>query len=166
MKFTTFIKAYKLALANMGDKVSSWQSVYLGSIHLPEDNDNKLTFVFSSGYNMQPGDMGISASLNITTLENVAKSNGGLNTIAKMTSDALDKDVLAREYKLHKEKINEAGRFVVLLEVILDKLYTMEPDKWSSTNIENVYFDFDKDLAEFDLVDTRIYTDGQLVLLG
>ena len=165
MKLTTFIKSYKLALANMGEKVAEWSNVFLGSIHFPEDDD-KLTFIFSSGYNMQPGDMGISASLKLSTLESLAKSKGGLNSIAAMTSNALDKDVLAKEYKLHKEKINEAGRFVVLLEVLIDKLQTMEPDNLENIELKNVYFDFDKDLAEFDIDTTRIYTDGQLVLIG
>ncbi|MBR6093573.1 MAG: hypothetical protein IKP92_00950, partial [Lachnospiraceae bacterium] len=42
-------------------------------------------------------------------------------TIAEMTYDALDKDVLAREYINRKEKINECGR--VICQYPLNDLY-------------------------------------------
>ena len=163
MKLTTFTKAYKLALANVGDKVSDWKDVYIGSIIFPDEGENVLRFIFSSGYNMQPGDMGISAAIN---LANVEKLKGGLNTIAEMTMDALDKDVLAREYINRGEKINEAGRMMVLLETLLQRLQLMELDRWESAEIESIEFNFDKDLAEFDVDDMHIYTNGSLVMFG
>ena len=164
MKLTTFIKAYKIALFNVSEKVSSWKSVFIGSIFFPENDDNTLKFIFTSGYSAQHGDIGISATLNIENIENLPK--GGLSTIAEMTSDALDKDVMAREYINNGEKINEAGRMLVLLEILLLRLQTMEPDTWESAEIESLIFDFDKDIAEFSIDNKRVYTNGSLVLLG
>ena len=164
MKFTTFIKAYKIALFNVNEKVSSWKNVFLGSIFFPEKDDNTVRFIFTSGYNMQAGDIGISATLNVENIENLPK--GGLSTIAEMTSDALDKDVMAREYINNGEKINEAGRMLVLLEILLSRLQTMEPDTWESAEIDSIIFDFDKDIAEFSIDNKRVYTNGSLVLFG
>jgi len=163
MKFTTFIKAYKLALFNVGERVADWKNVYLGSTIFPEKDETVLRFILSSGYNMQPGDMGISAAINI---ENVEKLKGGLNTIAEMTTDALDKDVMAREYISKGEKINEAGRVLVLLETLLSRLQVIEPDTWESAEISSVFFNFDKDTAEFNINGTVVYTNGSLVMFG
>ena len=162
MKFTTFIKAYKIALSNISGKVSDWKSVYLGDTIFPDD-DNMLRFIFTNGYNMQPGDLGISASLDISSVE---KFDGGLTTIQQMTMNSLDKDVLAREYINHKEKINEAGRVLVLLETLLLRLQTMYSDTWESAEINSLWFNFDKDIAEFNIDNTNVYTNGCLVLFG
>lgn len=163
MKLTTFIKAYKLALYNVGDRVAEWKNVYLGSTFFPEKDEKILRFILTSGYDMQPGDMGISATLNIDNVENL---KGGLKTIAEMTTDALDKDVMAREYINKGEKINEAGRVLVLLETLLSRLQMAEPDTWESAEINSVFFNFDKDIAEFNIDGTTIYTNGSLVMFG
>ena len=49
MKLTTFIKSYKIALANINDKVADWKDVYVGSILFPEKDEDTLQFVFSNG---------------------------------------------------------------------------------------------------------------------
>lgn len=164
MKFTTFIKAYKLALFNISEKVSSWKDVFLGNVVFPENDDKIIKFIFTSGFNMMPGDMGISAALNIESVENLPK--GGLSTIAEMTSGDIDKDVMAREYISKGEKINEAGRVLVLLETLLSRLQTIEPDKWEYADISSVGFNFDKDTADFNIDGTIVYTNGSLVMFG
>ena len=164
MKLTTFMKAYKIALSNIGDRVKDWSNVYLGDVQFPDDDrPDRITFVFSTGHDMQPGDMGLSAALPIIAVESL---KGGLNSIAKMTMDALDKDCLAREYINRKEKINDCGRVMVLLETMLERLKVMEEDRWGSAEITNIFFNFDKDLAEFIVDGMTIYTNGSLVLLG
>ena len=105
MRLTTFIKSYKIALANINDKVADWKDVYVGSILFPEKDEDTLQFIFSNGYNMQPGDIAISATVSISRVECI---KGGLNTIEEVTMKILDKDVLAREYINHGEKINAA----------------------------------------------------------
>ena len=169
MKLTTFIMAYKIALHNIGSKVASWKSVYVGSIYFPEENEDRLAFIFSTGHDMQAGEMALSVSLKKSSLSNLKTDNGGLNNIADMNgiNNALDSDLLAREYKSHGEKINEAGRFIVLLEILLNRLQAAYPDSWEDMEVNEIYFDFNKDLAEFCMGGkSRIYTDGQLVLFG
>ena len=163
MKLTTFIKSYKIALANINDKVADWKDVYVGSILFPEKDEDILQFIFSNGYNMQPGDTGISATINISRVEDI---KGGLNTIEEMTMQVLDKDVLAREYINHAEKINEAGRMMVLIETLLQRLKIMESETWESADVKSVLFDFDKDIAEFEIGNKTVYTNGCIVMFG
>lgn len=163
MKLTTFIKAYKIALFNISEKVIDWKGVYVGGVTFPEDNELKLNFTFTSGYNMQTGDIAISASLNIAHVEML---KGGLSTIAQMTTDSLDKDTMAKEYIKQGEKINEAGRMLVLLETLLSRLRTMKPDAWEDSIISSVVFNFDNDTAEFCIDGSRIYTNGCLLMFG
>jgi hypothetical protein len=121
MKLTTFIKAYKIALCNVSEKVSSWKSVFIGGIFFPENDNNTLKFIFTSGYSAQPGDIGISATLNIENVENLPK--GGLSTIAEMTSDAFDNDIMAREY------INNGEKKDALIGAVIDALTHERKDK-------------------------------------
>ena len=163
MKLTTFIKSYKIALANINDKVADWKDVYVASIQFPEKDEDVLQFIFSSGYNMQPGDIAISATISLSRVERI---KGGLNTIEDMTMQILDKDVLAREYINHCEKINEAGRMMVILETLLQRLKIMESETWEHADVKSVLFDFDKDIAEFDIDNSTVYTNGCIVMFG
>ena len=83
-----------------------------------------------------------------------------------MTMHILDKDVLAREYINHGEKINEAGRMMVLLETLLQRLKIMEPETWESADVKSVLFDFDKDIAEFEIDGKTVYTNGCITMFG
>ena len=163
MKLTTFIKSYKIALANINDKVADWKDVYVVSILFPEKDEDVLQFIFSNGYNMQPGDIGISATINISRVDEI---KGGLNTIEEMTMQVLDKDVLARKYINHGEKINEAGRMMVLLEALLQRLKVVESETWEHPDVKSVLFDFDKDIAEFEIDNKTVYTNGCIVMFG
>ena len=42
----------------------------------------------------------------------------------------------------------------------------MEIDKWEDAEINSVNFNFEKDIADFDVEGMRIYTNGNLVLFG
>ena len=112
---------------------------------------------------MQPGDIAISATINISRVECI---KGGLNTIEEMTMQVLDKDVLAREYINHGEKINEAGRMMVLIETLLQRLKIMESETWESADVKSVLFNFDKDIAEFEIDNRTVYTNGCIVMFG
>lgn len=162
MKFVTFIKAYKIALFNISKNISSWKSVYLNDIIFPT-KDDILKFVFTDASNPQLGSMGVSAAINI---ENVERMNGGLSTINEMTDNILDKDNMAREYVNRSEKINEAGRILVLLETLLSRLQAVEPDTWERSEISNLSFNFEDDNAIFSIDNYTVYTNGILVMFG
>ena len=40
MKLTTFIKSYKIALANINDNVADWKDVYVVSVLFPEKDED------------------------------------------------------------------------------------------------------------------------------
>jgi hypothetical protein len=162
MKLTTLIKAYKLALASVDDKVANWDTMYVGDIVLPNESSDKLVFVFSTSYDMKQGSMGLSTTINCDLVE---KMSGGLKTIAEMTMNVLDRDMLAREYIAHGEKINEAGRVLVLLETLLQRLKDLN-DSQEEFEIKDLYFNFDEDSISCVVDDRNVYTDGNLVLFG
>lgn len=161
MKFISFIKAYKFALASVSEKISDWPTAYLGSVHFP-DEDDKITFIFSTGPYMQTGDLALSASISIPSLE---RYRGGLKSIAEATGNSLDKDTLAKEYVRRNVEINEVGRVVVLLDVLLEKLKLITDD-WENSILKDIQFNFENDLARFDVDDMRILTNGCLVSFG
>lgn len=164
MKLTSFIKAYKVALSNLGPKVEHWQNVYLGCVDFPnESNQFRIVFTFSSGYLMSPGDLGITAAVSLYSIEQL---KGGLDSVMAITNGEVDKDTIARKYIERKEKINECGRVVVLLETLLNKVAEAEPDTWRDASITDMSYNFDQDTAMFCVNGVKIYTDGCLILLG
>lgn len=152
IKLTTFIKAYKIILSNISDKVSKWGKVYLDSVDF--DNSENVIFTFISSSVREVGVMGISAGLNIELIENI---KGGLDNIT-----------ISKEYINTGAEINEAGRMLIVLDNLFQTLTNMGPDFWEDTKIKSIEFDFDKGLAIFetDLFKAPISTDGRLVLIG
>lgn len=161
MKLTTFIKAYRFALYNIESKVNDWNNIYLGGVYLPDDDD-KLTFIFSSGSRMQPGDMAISIAISVRSLLH----NYKISSISEMTGDAIDRDVLAKEYISQKKEINDVGRIIVLLETILSNVKLIEHDNWESSKLDDFNFNFDTGLLDVVIDGIQMSTDGHLVMFG
>ena len=152
IKLTTFIKAYKIVLSNISDKVSKWDKVYLDSVDF--DNSENVIFTFTSSSVREVGVMGISAGLNIELVE---KIKGGLEKIT-----------ISKEYINTGAEINEVGRMLIVLDNLFQTLTNMGPDFWEDAKIKSIDFDFDKGLAIFetDIFKAPISTDGRLVLIG
>lgn len=166
MKFTTFIKAYKIALAHITDQVKEWPRVYLGDITFPGEGDvpeDQILFVFSSGYAMQSGDVGLTITLDVQAIE---KLRGGLDKVTEKARKTLDVHDLAKWYIGQNSKINEAGRILVLLDVISDQLKAADVSSIDSATLSHLYFNFDKDLADFGINSSSVITNGSLTMLG
>lgn len=161
MKLTTFIKTYKIALASTTERVSNWNNIYLCEIHFPED-DGKIKFTFSNEYDMKPGAIAISVTIDSFRAESI---EGGLKSVSEMMSHILDSNILAREYINHNEKINEAGRMVVLFDTLMQHLKE-DTFNWKDAIIKDVLFNFEDDAAKFLINDKSIITNGCLVLFG
>lgn len=161
MKLATFIKAYRFALYNIESKVSDWENIYLGDTYLPDDND-KLTFIFSSGSRMQPGDMAISITINVKAFS----YSYNISSISEMTNDAIDRDVLAKEYISKKKEINDVGRIIVLLEIILSNVKLIGHDDWESSELDSFNFNFETGLLDVVIDGIQMSTDGHLVMFG
>lgn len=158
IKLTTFIKAYKIALSNIFEKVNKWKSVYLGEVHLPGESEyspeDRILFIFSSSSTMDPGSQGIQASLSVAAIEGV---NGGLDNIT-----------IAKEYINADKEINEAGRMLIALDNLYQTFKNISEEDCNSVNIKSLWFDFDKGLAVFqtDIFKSPVSTDGKLFLIG
>ena len=163
MRFTTFIKAYKIALSGISNKVKDWHDVYLSTIELPKE-DEIIRFIFSDSYNAAAGSLAISAAINTFQVE---LHKGGLDSVSKMTSHLLSNEILAKEYVKRKERINEAGRFLILLDCILDNFKKFKTDDYiNSARIKDIEFNFESDVSKFTINDSFVYTNGIMTMAG
>ena len=160
MKLITFIKSYRIALFNVCNRVKDWKSVYLGDVTFPDNND-KLTFLFSNGYNLQPNDLGIFSSVSVSEVE---KLNVDYKDVTKFISDKIDKTLLAREYINKHEKINEVSRLVVIFDCLLETLQSLYGKSFDDADLSGIDFNFTKDLLCVKLNGTNVYTNGVVLL--
>ena len=145
MRLLTFIKAYKIALYSISEKVSKWKDVYLGDVYFPGEHDipdTRVGFLFSNSQTMEPGAIGLSVALDIFGVENIS-----------------GKPVI---------KINDAGRVIVILDGLITQLESILDTGIESVHISSMSFNFDEDLAILKLNAFRdeIYTNGNLILFG
>jgi hypothetical protein len=159
MKFITFIKAYKIALDGISNRVKDWHNVYLSTIEFPKE-DEVLRFIFSDSYNAATGGLAISAALNTFQVE---LYKGGLGSVYHL----LPNEILAKEYVKRKEQINEAGRFLILLDCILDNFKKFKTDDYiNSACIKDIEFNFESDVSKFTINDSFVYTNGIMTMAG
>lgn len=154
MKLSTFIKSYKIALTSVCDKVSDWKAMFIGSITFPDETDNRITFIYSNSCDMEPGSMGISASLSIPSIESIS---GGLDSFSHL-SKHISQDT----------KINDSGRFLIILSNLSNRLKDLFGDDWVNVKVSHVWFNPDRGFAYFELdrFKTTVQTDGFLFLFG
>lgn len=156
MKFTTFLKAYKIILSDIDKKVKDWDRVYLNTISFDE---NTLQLIFSNSKLMEAGAMALQTSVNYFMIEKI--------------KFGLDKLAISKEYADTVNEVNDVGKFLAILDFMLSQLNDM------TENINNIilldaYFDLDKDLAIFDLeiIDNSnpfkitAYTDGKITMFS
>ena len=141
MKLSTFIKAYKIALSSVCVQIKDWKGVYIGSIIFPDAEDNRITFIFSNNADLEPGSLGVSASLSVDAVESI---KGGL------------------------AKISDVGKVLIVLNNLSLRLRDLYQDDWSNIDITNVWFAPDRGFAYFELdrFKSTVQTDGQLFLFG
>ena len=164
MKLITFIKSYKLALASVNSKVASWKGVYLGEVTFPENGNSLIKFIFANDYEMKPGALGLSVAFSVEEIERIENVYDGISD--NYILDTIDKDAFAREYIKRGEKINEVSRLLIMLEILIKRLQLSNPDTYLSSELTELYFNFDDDHAEFVIDGKSIYTDGVLLLFG
>ena len=55
---------------------------------------------------------------------------------------------------------------MVILETLLQRLKIMESETCEHADVKSVLFDFDKDIAEFEIDNKTVYTNGCIVMFG
>lgn len=156
MKFTTFLKAYKIILSDIDKKVKDWDRVYLNTISFDE---NTLQLIFSNSKLMEAGAMALQTSVNYFMIEKI--------------KFGLDKLAISKEYADVINEVNDVGKFLAILDFMLSQLNDMTEDI-NNINLLNAYFDLDKNLAIFDLeiIDNSnpfkitAYTDGKITMFS
>ena len=160
MKFTTFVKSYMVALAEISSKTMGWKEVYIGDVIFPNSanplTDGIISYVFSSSAGMDAGTMGLRIAFAVKTIE--ALNNGFENTL------------VSDEYVNKDASINEAGRFLVTLHHVLKQVKVM-CDNHDDVEISSVVFNLDKGLVVLSLefpdgTYYNMYTDGSMTLFG
>ena len=157
MRLLTFIKAYKIALYSISEKVSKWKEVYLGDVYFPGEHDipdTRIDFLFSNSQTMEPGAIGLSVALDILGVENIS---GNIESLT-LSSDSIKPEI----------KINDAGRVIVILDGLATQLESILDIGIDSVHISSMSFNFEEGLAILKLsaFKDEIYTDGNLILFG
>lgn len=158
MNFTTFIKAYKIILAEIEKKVRDWNRVYLTDVLL--DDLPTLTLVFSNSSTMEAGAIAMRTAINVSLVEQL-----------KLGLDSLP---LYSEYAKIVEEINDVGKFIAVLDFVLSQVTKMVDDITKDVNVTRVYFDLENNLAVFDLLLSKddeqysitIHTNGNLAMFS
>lgn len=156
MKFTTFLKAYKIILSDIDKKVRDWDRVYLNTISFDE---NTLQLIFSNSKSMEVGAIALRTAVDYLMID-------GLKF-------GLEKLAISKEYADVINEINDVGKFLATLDFMLSQLNKMTEDI-NNINLLSVYFDLDKNLAIFDLeiIDDSnpfkltAYTDGKITMFS
>jgi hypothetical protein len=182
MKLTSFIRSYKLALSTVCERSHNWKKIYVCKIVLPDkDESNKVEFVFSPKPIIESSDIGMSVSIKVGSIYKMSMPSTDLllscvNNEIIMTNDLINKEDISKEYINKKEKINDSGRFLIILENLLSKLEEshneevqpsfFEPALIESDMIDSISFNFEDDLAIFSINESNIYTNGSLTLFS
>lgn len=156
MKFTTFLKAYKIILSDIDKKVRDWDRVYLNTISFDE---NTLQLIFSNSKLMETGAIALRTAVDYLMIDRL--------------KFGLEKLAISKEYADAINEINDVGKFLATLDFMLSQLNNMTEDI-NNINLLSTYFDLDKNLAIFDLeiIDDHnpfkltAYTDGKITMFS
>lgn len=152
MQFITFIKSYKLALAEIAKHIHDWSTIYIGEV---EFSDNTcINFLFSSTPDMAPGSAGLKLQFAIKEVE---RFKGGLNNI-------FDDVYLPKDIK----DINDIGKFLYIIGKCVKELsleYNIE-----DIDLESFYFDFNKNLVVLNCSindkQFKVHSNGNITIIG
>lgn len=159
MKFTTFIKAYKLVLSDIEKKVRDWNRVFITKVSF---DDEKLKMVFANNKDMSPGTIAMQTAVNYFTIENC------------IANALLDKLSISDAYADVVDEINDVGKFLSIMDFVLSQLVNMVKDVDNDVQLLDLYADTDNNLVIIDLALTEdnetfkmtLRTDGKITMFS
>ena len=159
MKLTTFIKAYKLSLAEIANKVKDWKSVYFGTVDLPNETNENVVITFSSTSDMAPGSIGVTVAFNEKSVESL--------------KDGISEPAIPKGYLDNVKSSNDAIRFLIALYKCYKQI-ECEVDDIESALLNSCTYTDDSDLVTFNLIIDEscnqyvlpVYTNCVLTMIG
>lgn len=157
MKVTTFIRAYKIILSDINQKIRDWERVFITNVSF---DSNKLQIVFADNRDMLPGTIVMRTALEY-----------GLVDRLKL---GIDKFPISGAYADAIEEVNDAGKFISILDFTLSQLKTMVNDIEKDAHLLDVYFDTANNFVimglsltdEFEAFKLTLRTDGKLTMFS
>lgn len=157
MKVTTFIRAYKIILSDIEKKVRDWERVFITDVSF---DSNKLQVVFADNKDMVPGTIVMRTALDYSLVDRL-KSGIDKLPISGVYADAID-------------EVNDAGKFISVLDFTLSQLKTMVNDIEKDSRLLGIYFDTVNNLVvmdlslteEFETFKLTLRTDGKLAMFS
>lgn len=137
MKLTTFIKAYKLSLAEITTKVKDWNNVYFGTVDLPNETNENVVITFSSTPDMAYGSAGVTIAFDEKSVEYL---KGGISEPA-----------IPKEYLDSVKHANDAMRFLIALYSCYKQIKN-ETNNIESVLIDSCVYTADSDVVTFNLI--------------
>lgn len=137
MKFTTFIKAYKLSLAEITTKVKDWGGVYFGTVDLPNETNENVVITFSSTPDMAPGSIGVTIAFDEKSVESL---KGGISEPA-----------IHKDYLVSVKQSNDAMRFLIALYYCYKQIKN-EVNDIESVLLDSCTYSADSDVVTFNLI--------------
>lgn len=161
MKFTTFIRAYKVILSDISKRVKDWDRVFVTQAQF---DDSKLQLVFSDSKDMSPGAIALR-----TTFNYVAVSKD-----LKWAAFNIGKLSIADTYTNLISEVNDAGKFISILDFVLSQLKGIVDNVEKDVQMFDLYFDTVNNLIVFGLSLTDEYetfmvtlrTDGHVTMFS
>lgn len=159
MKLTTFIKAYKLSLAEITTKVKDWDRVYFGTVDLPNETNENVVITFSSTPDMAPGSVGVTIAFCEKSVESL---KGGIS-----------EPTFSKGYLDNVKSSNDAIRFLIALHYCYKQIKNYVNDI-ESILLDSCAYTADSDLVTFNLIIDEncnqyalpVYTNCVLTMIG
>lgn len=159
MKLTTFIKAYKLSLAEITNKVKDWDRVYFGTVDFPNETNENVVITFSSTPDMAPGSTGVTIAFDEKSVESL---KGGISELA-----------VPKDYLDSVKQSNDAMRFLIAIHSCYKQIKN-EVNDVESVLIDSCKYSADSDMVTFKLIIDencnqyllQVYTNCILTMIG
>ena len=168
MKFTTFIRAYKIILSDISKKVKDWDRVFITQAQF---DDSKLQLVFSNSKDMSPGAIALRTTFNYSVVsKNLKWAAFSIDELAS----GIEKLSIADTYANLISEVNDAGKFISILDFVLSQLKDIVGDVENDVQMLDVYFDTVNNLVvfglsltdEFETFMVTLRTDGHVTMFS
>lgn len=160
MKLVNFINTFKFSLAGTIERVSNWKNIFLWKVDFPLNECDNITFTFCNNASPEPGSLAIASSVSESAICKECKKSYAL----KLIDSSYDYFELAKHFKNTNDNINNAGRFLVILDVLSNQINSLLCN--CEYDITDVNFITDKDLVELIINNKSVLTDGVIINFG